>query len=95
MQNLLNKKRLTITTEHDGRKCDYIQQCLDCRPLFYTLSYDTIVGIFLFLGVDNIKRINEYYDLIHLPQNEARYAHRHIIYNNMPEEQDSSDLKNN
>ena len=87
MQSLLDKKRATITTEHERRKCNYIQQCLDCRALFYSLNYNTIVGIFMFLGVSEIKRINEYYDLIHLPQNEARYAHRNIVYDNAPEEQ--------
>lgn len=80
IERLLEERKKTISTEQEQGKCDFVQHCLDCRPLFYTLSFVAQCGMFKFLGVDDTKRINEYVAILNLPQLRAKYAYRHIIY---------------
>ena len=80
IERLLEERKKTIGTEEERKKCIFIQKCLDCRPLFYTLDYRSMYGMFVFLGEPDSKRINEYIGLLNLPQLKAKYAYRHIIY---------------
>lgn len=82
MQLMLDKKIKEISTEEDRQDCEYIQSLLDCRPMFYHISYIRIAGILSFLGVEDINRIDDMYRMIHSKENEARYASVQINYAN-------------
>lgn len=90
IQRLLEERKKTVKTEEEQKKCTFIQQCLECRPLFYTLDYRATYGMFCFLGETDQKRINEYIGLLNLPQVRAKYAYRNIIY---PDQQKNNSPK--
>ena len=79
IQRLLDRKRNNITSEEDKKGCDFIQSLLDYKPKFYALDFHTIIGMLVFLGVEDKRMMVTTYKFLHSPELEKRYGSVEVV----------------